>query len=87
MIFFKFVRARFFFYQRKDLNFKYALGIYYIIKIRKFIILFELDMNVNFPLLRLLQFLSDLKSTTGESKKKCMMLSRGKVFEKFLNVF
>ena len=27
------------------------------------IILFELDFNVKFPLLRLLQFLSDLKST------------------------
>ena len=27
------------------------------------IILFELDFNVKFPVLRLLQFLSDLKST------------------------
>ena len=27
------------------------------------IILFKLDLNVKFPLLRLLQFLSDLKST------------------------
>ena len=32
------------------------------------IILFELDYNVKFPLLRLLQFLSDLKSTIIELK-------------------
>ena len=31
--------------------------------LRHNIILFELDFNVKFPLLRLLQFLSDLKST------------------------
>ena len=29
-----------------------------------YIILFELEFDVKFPLLRLLQFLSDLKSTT-----------------------
>jgi hypothetical protein len=33
-------------------------------------ILFELDFNVKFPLLRLLQFLSDLKSTILSKRKK-----------------
>ena len=34
------------------------------------IILFELDFNVKFPLLRLLQFLSDLKSTINMKRNE-----------------
>ena len=37
-------------------------------------ILFELDFDVKFPLLRLLLFLSDLKSTISASHQKTLLL-------------
>ena len=38
------------------------------------ITLFELDFNVKFPLLRLFQFLSDLKSTSSKNARKLTLV-------------
>ena len=48
------------------------------------IILFELDFNVKFPLLRLLQFLSDLKSTICIH---VILESKGFLQSKFFPIF
>ena len=50
------------------------------------IILFELDFNVTFPLLRLLQFLSDLKSTIAR-QLYCSQNSFYKIFRNYLKIF